>query len=103
MSIQPPRAVLRGEAGRPIQVEVVVTPSQKYPFTITGSRAVHGENFRYRLKPVAGADPVSYLLTVENAKDVSGRYFGSIMLKTDSELKPEISIPVSGDIRGRTP
>jgi hypothetical protein len=43
-----------------------------------------------------------YLLTVENIKQETGRYFDTIILKTDSEIQPEISISVYGNIFSKT-
>lgn len=102
VSIRPPRIVLRGVDGKQIRSRVSIVPARKYSFRIIDSEAVNGENFHYELKPAEGPAG-GYLLTVENTRRRSGRYFGTIKLKTDSDLKPLIVIPVSGDIQRAEP
>ena len=42
-----------------------------------------------------------YLLTVENTKPDQGSYQDTLTLKTDSQLKPELDLPVYGFVRNR--
>ena len=100
VKLQPAMALLRGEAGSDIEVKVLILPEKKYPFKIVGEQATNGENFRYDLKEIDGG---GYALTVANLKKNAGRYHGLIRLKTDSRLKPEIAVTVSGDIRSPAP
>jgi len=44
---------------------------------------------------------MEYVLTVENLKNDTGRYFDTIKLATDSKLRPEIKIYVYGYISDR--
>jgi hypothetical protein len=44
---------------------------------------------------------MEYVLTVENLKNDTGRYFDTIKLTTDSKIRPEIKIYVYGYISER--
>ena len=103
VTVQPLRVILKGEAGVRIKSEVVIIPEKKYPFKIIGSEAVNGKDFRYELQPIEGREADQYFLSVENLRPRSGSYFGSIKLRTDSKFRPEIVIPVSGEIQDGTP
>jgi hypothetical protein len=44
-----------------------------------------------------------YILTIENKKTVAGRYADTVILTTDSRIKPTITIPVYGQIISTAP
>ncbi|MEW6671654.1 MAG: hypothetical protein AB1427_08115 [Thermodesulfobacteriota bacterium] len=97
-SISPKRVVLRGTAGQPLKGEVTIMPKEKYPFKITAATARFGSKIRVKYEEIQNSDPRGYVLTVENLQTERGRYADTIMLKTDSRIRPEISIQVFGDI-----
>ena len=98
--IQPAIVSLRGYTGGTIKRTIAIRPL-KNPFKITDIKAKDGRFIKVDLKddPTPGKD--GYLLTVENTKRDRGSYQDTIIVKTDSKLKPELSLPVYGFVRNR--
>jgi len=79
-------------------------PEEKYPFRILEVTARNGSHIRQDLQETEiSKGKKGYLLTVENIKQEAGRYFDTVILKTDSQIQPEISISVYGNIFSKTP
>jgi hypothetical protein len=99
VTITPPRIRLFGEAGRPIEAEVLIRPEKKYHFEIVNILAENGENinFDYESIKTEKGEP-AYLVRVENKKKDKGRFVDKIILKTTSKYQPEISLRVSGNL-----
>lgn len=96
VTIEPQRVFLRGVSEMTLQSVITITPEQKYPFKITESYLTNLENkIRLSLQQKDG----KYILTVNNLIENQGRYWGSIHLKTNCSIKPEIVIPVTGLIK----
>jgi hypothetical protein len=89
---------LEGAVGKQIQRTITIAPNEKYPFKIIGARAKVGKDIRYELKPVKHSGGKKYLLSVENLKKQTGRYYDMIYLKTNKKPLPEIIIRVQGNI-----
>ena len=98
VTISPKRVRLRGYAGETTTVAVKIIPENKYPFKIIGSGAINHKNIRFTIKEAEFSDKAGYILTVENLKKETGRYYDMISLKTDSQIKPLIKINVYGQI-----
>jgi len=96
--IRPNRVRLSGKAGEPIQTEVTVTPKDQYPFKIVSVDAQREGNIKVDVTENNNGGKTEYLLTVANIKDVKTRYVDSVVIKTDSELRPELKINVYGNI-----
>lgn len=97
-TVIPKRIVLRGVAGQPVRGAVTIIPKANYPFTIIGATARYGKKIQFKYEEIQKSDPKGYLLTVDNLQAHKGRFFDVILLKTDSRIRPEISIQVVGDI-----
>lgn len=101
-TVDPKRVILRGMAGEPLEKQVKIVPKEKYPFKIKAVRAANGANIRYKLEdkqlPEGG-----YLLTIENVLAHKGRYTDTIIIKTDSQIRPEIRVGVFGDVAEAPP
>jgi len=80
---------------------VKIIPEEKYPFKMVGDRTVNKKYIRYELEEVKRSEKTEYVLTVANLKKEKGRYFETIKLKTDSKIRPKISIRVYGYILDR--
>jgi hypothetical protein len=99
VTITPARIRLTGEPKTPIKTSVSIIPEKKYPFKILDVNAKKGKNIRQDLQETkTSKGEKGYLLTVENLKKETGRYFDTIILKTDSKIQPEITISVYGNI-----
>jgi len=99
--IKPAIVSLRGYAGDAIKRTVAIRPLPKYPFKITGVEAKNGSFVKFDLKDDLTSGEAGYLLTVENTKPDQGSYQDTLTLKTDSQLKPELDLPVYGFVRNR--
>lgn len=97
-TIIPKRIVLRGIAGQPIKGMITIVPKEKYPFKITAVMDRDGNKIRFKHEEIQHSDSKGYLVTVENLLTHKGRYAETLIIKTDSRVRPEIAIQVFGDI-----
>ena len=97
--IQPKGLVkLTGNIGKPIKKTITITPEEKYPFKIKEIKALKGKDIKVEMRETE-TDQHRYLITVENTKTEQGRYFDTLTLTTTSDIRPEITIRIFGDIR----
>ncbi len=97
--ITPERAILTGNAGEEIKTELTITSDARNPFKIISAGPMTGKDISFSLKEIDGSKPIKYLLTVKNIRKEKGTYRDYITLKTDSDVRPAISIKVQGDIQ----
>jgi len=100
-TIRPKHVSLRGYAGDPIQGVVTIVSEKKYPFKILDARAQNGKNIKFQLDEVKNSKGRAYELKVENLSQKTGRYYDTIILKTDSKIRPELNVRVYGYLRTR--
>jgi len=102
--IQPARLMLTGTAGQPLKASVSIVPEKNYPFKIIRVSAKKGDFVKASL---AGdkkqTDGAGYKIEVENLKTDAGRYYDSIEIRTDSKIRPKLTVPVYGNIREDKP
>jgi hypothetical protein len=96
--IHPERLILRGTGDQTIRQELVVTPRASYPFKVTGVKAKNGTNIRFEMHEQVTPEGTSYVVSVENTKTTLGKYYDTLLLSTDSKLKPTLPIHVYGTI-----
>lgn len=96
--IHPERIILQGDGDRPIRQELVVSPRARYPFKVTEVKSKSGVNIQYDLREHATSEGISYVITVENTKTTAGKYYDTLLIATDSQLKPTIPVHVYGTI-----
>jgi hypothetical protein len=99
-TITPNNVRLYGKVGEAVKETVRIVPETSYPFKILETKAQIGRDIRYELTSEKQSPGGAYLLTVENLKQETGRYYDTIFLVTDSRVKPKISIQVYGKISG---
>ena len=97
-TVSPKMVRLVGTLGKSIVTRVTIEQRSEYPFKIVGIRAWDGKHIRYSLDDLADSTQTGYVLTVECLKKTKGRFADTIYLKTDSSIRPEISIVVLGNI-----
>ena len=100
-TIRPQHISLRGQVGDSIKGVVSIIPEKKYPFKIIDARAETGKNISIQLDEIKNSNGAGYELKVENLSQKSGRYYDTIILKTDSKVQPELSVKVYGYLRER--
>ena len=89
---------LFGTIGAAVKETVRIVPEENYPFKIIDTKAQMGKEIRYHVSEDKQSRQTAYLLTVENLKQTTGRFYDTIYLTTDSRIKPKISIRVYGKI-----
>jgi hypothetical protein len=97
-TITPVYLRLFGNVGEKISGKVVILPSEKYPFKILAVKAMNGQTIKFNLENNQKEDKPGYMLIVENLMEKPGRYYDTIQLKTDSKLKPFLTVKVYGNI-----
>jgi hypothetical protein len=100
-AIRPQHLSLRGQAGDSISGTVSIIPEKKYPFKILDAKAQSGKNISIQLDEIKNSNGAAYQLKIENISQKSGRYYDTIILKTDSEIRPELNVKVYGYLRER--
>ena len=101
VTIRPRHVSLRGYTGDSIKSVVTIIPEKKYPFKIIDARAQNGKNISIQLDEVDKSSGQAYELKVENLSQETGRYYDTIVLKTDSNVRPELNVRVYGYLRDR--
>lgn len=94
--IDPPIVKLRGAPGTEIVETVTITPTEKYPFHITGQSLQVGDNVTVEVK---AEDAITYRVILTNTRKAVGRYYDILTLTTDSDIRPEIKISLYGNIK----
>lgn len=97
-TLSPQSVKLKGRLGKTIKETLNLAPTGDNPFTIQEITTRRGQNIRFDLEEIIKRDRVRYKLTVENTAKTPGIYFDTLYVKTDSSLKPVISITVMGKI-----
>ncbi|UCD80498.1 MAG: hypothetical protein JSW26_03445 [Desulfobacterales bacterium] len=100
-TIRPEHVSLRGHVGDSIKEMVSIVPEKKYPFKILDAKARSGQNINIQLDEITKSNGTAYELKVENLSQKSGRYYDTIILKTDSKIRPELNVRVYGYLRER--
>jgi hypothetical protein len=99
VTIRPKNANMRGFVGDSIKGTVTIIPEKRYPFKILNLRAQDGKYIKYQLEEIQESGSTAYTLNIENLKKDAGRYYDSIILETDSKLRPQLNIRVYGYLR----
>ena len=93
--VTPSRVSFMGSLGQPFVKKVEILPTESHPFAITQVKAEKGgEDFRFELEK----NNAGYVLTVTVTRRTPGRFYDNIHLMTDSRVKPEIIVPVFGNL-----
>ena len=100
-TIRPQHISLRGYAGDSIKSMVTIIPEKKYPFKILDARAQKGENINIVLAEVKKSGGQAWELKVENLRKKTGRFYDTIVLTTDSKVRPQLNVRVYGYLRER--
>jgi hypothetical protein len=98
-TVEPERIVLRGRPGEELKASVKIVPDEDFPFSILQAKAKHGRFISIALEDLKGSEQKGFLLTVVNLRKNPGRYFDVVSLKTDSAIRPELRVNVSGFIQ----
>ena len=100
LMVTPKYVRFSGTPDQPMRQTVRIMPTKGHPCRIAQVSVHDSENLRYELNPL-GRDPktAGYELIVENRRRQPGRYHDLISIRTDSAVKPLITIPVTIRVR----
>jgi len=101
--VNPTYARLVGPVGSPLKKEIKITREKAYPFHIMNVKARSGKEIAVDVKELNGDAGDGYVLTIENTKTDAGRYADTVVITTDSKLKPTLTVPVYGQITAAAP
>lgn len=101
--MEPKYARLVGTAGTDIKKSITITREKAYPFKILRVLARNGKDIDFNVQEFSQADADGYILTIQNKKTIAGRYADTVILTTDSHIKPTIRVPVYGQILSAAP
>jgi hypothetical protein len=96
--LEPKYARLIGHVGTEIKQTITITREKDYPFSVVKAKARNGKEITIDVKEFKKENSDGYILTIENKKSVPGRYSDTLVLTTDSKVKPTLTIPVYGRI-----
>jgi hypothetical protein len=96
--IDPEKIILEGEAGKDIETGLSITPDSRHPFKVISAESKKG-NIICSINEVKESNPARYMITVKNLRKEKGEYKDIIYLKTDSDIRPGISVRVTVNIR----
>ncbi len=92
--INPQAVNLNGKPGDTLQAVVLVTPSEKYPFTIQALEKKFNTKIEATLiRPEKGSK--SWRIKIKCRSDKVEDLFDEVILKTDSKVSPNLGIRVS--------
>lgn len=100
-TIRPSRVRMAGKVGDEVSTTVTVTPAEEFPFSVLEVKPMKEGNVKVEIEEApesAEAARKQYKVTVTNLKQEKARYFDTIVLKTDSDVRPELKISVYGNI-----
>jgi hypothetical protein len=98
VDLNPKHVRLTGYSGTQISVPVTIVPTAKYPFKIVNVTSKNDTFIKYTLIERNPDQGSGYTLLIENLKTDKGRYMDVLTLTTDSQIQPEITIRVYGNI-----
>lgn len=94
VTLTPSLVNLRGAAGESLRQTVRIVPEEKYAFKIASAQPRDGRHIRTRLVEAPEAGRTAYALEVESTVREPGSYNDTVVIRTDSPLKPEIELRV---------
>ena len=94
--------VLKGKPNTPISKEVTIVPEDDFRFKITEILPKDGTNIDFDLREGDVSGKQGFILTIRNKKTEIGSYEDTIILRTDSRIRPEFLIGVRGKIRDQS-
>ncbi|RLB84058.1 MAG: hypothetical protein DRH17_00640 [Deltaproteobacteria bacterium] len=92
VTVKPRRVRIVGVEGQIVSRNVEIIPHKDYPFKILKIESNIDQAVRYCLSDTA--DKHGYVLTVENIEGMVGHRAGRIIIETDSEFKPRLTVYV---------
>jgi len=93
VDITPPMVNLTGTPGKVLEAEVVITPVEKYKFSILGLEQKFNTHIKAQLvNPDTGT--AAWKVKISSTSEKVDDFYDIITLKTDSKYKPLIQIKV---------
>ncbi len=97
--IRPREIFFEGFFGEIHPQTIMIVPKKGFAFKIVECRTGQGKEISCDFKEVNNKGNREYRLMVSNLRKEPGRYSDTIILNTDSEVRPRLIVKVTGDIR----
>jgi len=97
-TIIPKSVYLNGKVGEKLTQIVRIMPETDEPFKIMKVTALNGQDISYSLNEIERAGKKVYELTVENKKEMPGKYFDTINIITDRSDQTALTVQIRGNI-----
>ena len=88
--------MLKGYAGDKIKVKLTITSLEEQPLKITDITSTIKDKIKYKLKTIEKGKV--YNLEIKTSSGIKESFQGKIVLKTNSQKKPELEIAVIGTL-----
>lgn len=99
--IEPNHILISGREGDALQAQATITPEADYPFKIV--KTTLDQSLSEKIQVTLSEQKGVYHLHVRNLIEKPGNYRGNILLATDSSVRPQLSLFVSGRIVPKAP
>lgn len=99
--IEPNHILISGREGDALQAQATITPEADYPFKIV--KTTLNQSLSEKIQVTLSEQKGVYHLHVRNLIEKPGNYRGNILLATDSSVRPQLSLFVSGRIVPKAP
>jgi len=99
VTITPKTINITGEEGQEITGMANLIPEEKFPFKVTDVKLNKGTNLSLQWNEDKKDGKSVYTVQVTSAKEASGNFYDKVVLTTDSDIKPEITVWVSVRIK----
>jgi hypothetical protein len=98
VDISPQRVSMTGAVGSEISSQVTIVPKEGYDFKIIEAAPSKPDNIRVEIQETEKDGRAAFMLKVINLQNKKSRYYDLIRVKTDSKVRPELTINVYGNI-----
>jgi len=95
VTITPKTINITGTTGQVYSGKTEIIPEEKYPFKVTGYKLNKGTNLSLDVKESVREGKTIYSVQVASGTEAAGNFYDKVLLNTDSQIKPVITVWVS--------
>ncbi len=92
VDITPKSIVFQGDSGKAIEKTITIIPAPKYPLNILELKFKTGKYLTGKLEKTQINGKPAFNVIVETKKEAVGNFYDKLILKTDSRIKPLITV-----------
>ena len=99
VDITPKTIVFQGDSGDIMEKTITIIPTEKYPLNILDLEFKNGQYLTCELKKTQINGKQAFKILVKIKKDAKNNFYDKVLIKTDSSVKPLISIWVRARLK----